>query len=141
MKTIFDSEKKSVISFEKGEEGIAMLGELAEKRGTSFHFSMIGGCSSVDLAFYDMKKKEYEIKNHAAENIEIVTITGNVAWYDGKPLVHAHGVFSNEQYECFGGHIMKLVFSAIGETVIDWLPVKMERELQAESGLKVLCGE
>src|ERR1700752_2518475 len=112
MKLIFDSKEKSIVLFEKGDEPMSLIEELSEKRGVSSHFSMIGGCSDVELAYYDIDKKEYSSKTHSARNIEVITITGNVAWFEGKAWVHAHGVFGDDDHNCFGGHINKLTISA-----------------------------
>ncbi len=140
MKIIFDSEKKSIVLFEKGDEPISLLAELAGTRGVSSHFSMIGGCSEVVLGYYDIAKQDYYTKNFTAQNIEIITVTGNIAWYEGKPMVHAHGVFGDEEYKTFGGHIMSMLISAVGETAIVWLPEKLEKKTDPASGLKLFCG-
>lgn len=141
MKIIFDSKEKSIIAVEKGEEFISSIAKFAKDRGVSFAFSMIGGASEVDLAFYDMNIKEYISKKFLpgySKNIEIVTVTGNVAWYEGGPMVHAHGIFSNEEYQTFAGHVMKIMISITGETIINWLPQKLERQYEEETCLKLL---
>jgi predicted DNA-binding protein with PD1-like motif len=139
MKIIFDSKTKSIVQFEKGDEPIALLTALAEERDLSFFFSMIGGCTEVELAYYDIDTKAYASKTHSARNIEVITITGNVAWVEGKAWVHAHGVFGNDNHECFGGHINRLTISATGETSIDWIPKRLEKRVDTVSGLKLFC--
>jgi len=141
MKIIFDSKEKTVLAVEKGEEFLSTITTLAKERDASFTFSMIGGASSVDLAFFDMGKKDYVTKTFLpgfSENIEIVTVTGNVAWFEGEPIVHAHGIFSNEEYKTFGGHIMKLPISITAETFINWLPEKLNRKFDEGLCLKLL---
>ncbi len=139
MKIVFDSEVKSIVQFEKGDEPIALLAALAEERDLSFTFSMIGGCSEVELGYYDIAKQDYFTKKFTSQNFEVITVTGNVAWYEGKPMVHAHGVFGDEEYRTFGGHIMSMLISAVGETVIEWLPEKLEKKTDPASGLKLFC--
>ncbi len=139
MKIIFDSKEKSIVQFEKGDEPISLLEKLAEERGLSFTFSMIGGCLDVELAYYDIETKTYASKTHSARNIEIITITGNAAWVDGKVWVHAHGVFGDDDHNTFGGHVNKLTISATGETAIEWLPEKLEKKIDPVSGLKLFC--
>ncbi len=139
MKIVFDSEAKSIVQFEKGDEPIALLTALAEERDCSFTFSMIGGCSEVELAYYDIDTKAYASKTHSARNIEVIVITGNVAWFEGHPWTHAHGVFGDDDHHTFGGHINSLIISATGETAIEWLPVKLEKKTDPASGLKLFC--
>lgn len=141
MKIIFDSKDKSIVAIEKGEEFISTITNFAKERGTSFTFSMIGGASEVEIAFFDMNKKEYTskiFKPGYSQNIEIVTVTGNVAWYEDEPMIHAHGIFSNEEYHTFAGHVIKIIISITGETMINWLPEKIQREFDEEICLKLL---
>ncbi len=139
MKIAFDSKTKSIVQFEKGDEPISLLEKLAEERGFSFTFSMIGGCLDVELAYYDIDTQKYASKIHSARNIEIITITGNAAWVDGKVWVHAHGVFGDDDHNTFGGHVNKLTISATGETALEWLPEKLEKKADPVSGLKLFC--
>lgn len=138
MQIILDSENKSVLKIEKDENCLDILKSLAEKRNLSFYFSMIGACSLVELSFYDLKTKKYLTKEFRAESIEILSLSGNTAWSENEPMVHAHGIFSNEKYETFGGHVAKLIISLTGEVIIDWLPLKMARKFDDETGLKLL---
>ena len=138
MQIIFESQNKSILRIEKGEDCLEVLKILAKKKDLSFHFSMIGACSLVQLGFYDLKTKEYSFKEFNNENFEILSMIGNVAWSENEPIVHAHGIFSKENYECFGGHVANVVISVTGEVVIDWLPQKISRKLDDEIGLKLL---
>jgi predicted DNA-binding protein with PD1-like motif len=139
MKIILDSKTKSIVQFEKGDEPIALLTALADERDHSFFFSMIGGCTEVELAYYDIDTKAYASKTHSARNIEVINVTGNVAWHEGKPWVHAHGVFGDDDHNCFGGHVNSFIISATGETSIDWLPERLEKKTDPASGLKLFC--
>ena len=80
----------------------------------------------------------YFTKEFNEEDMEIVSVSGNAAWFEGMPIVHAHGVFSKKNYECFGGHVMRLAISLTGEAVINWLPEKIIKKYDDETGLKLL---
>ena len=138
MQIILESQNKSVIKIEKGEDCLEILKSLAKERDKSFLFSIIGACSLVELSYYDLKNRKYFRKEFTEENMEILNVNGNVAWSEDEPIVHAHGVFSNENYETFGGHVVKLVISLTGETIIDWLPEKIIKKYDEETGLKLL---
>ena len=138
MKIIFDSKDKTVLTTDKGEEFFTVMNAFAKERDMSFTFSVIGGCNLVELAYYDLDVKKYLTKEFSDKNIEIVTMTGNVAWYEGDPLIHTHGIFSDRNYACYGGHVMKLVISATGEVVINWLTEKLTRIFDEDTCLKLL---
>ena len=139
MQIIFDSPNKSILKIEKDEECLSILKSLAKERDVSFHFFIIGACSLVELSFYDLKTKKYSNKEFGNENIEILSVNGNVAWDENEPIVHVHGIFSHENYECFGGHVVKLIISVTGEVIIHWLPSKLGRKYEEETGLKLLA--
>lgn len=139
MKLAYSSDTKVIIQFEKGDEPISLLAEFAEKSEKSFTLTIIGGCSQVELAYYDIETKTYSSKTHSARNIEVINISGNVAWVNGAPWVHAHGVFGDDNHHTFGGHVNSLIISATGEAVIELLPTKLEKKIDPESGLKLFC--
>ena len=115
-----------------------VLRSIALKKAASFNFSMIGGCASVELGYYNPKLKKYFNKEFIADNIEMLSTSGNVAWFENSPVVHAHGVFSGEDHEAFGGHIVKMVISLTGEVAIDWLSHKLIKKYDQETGLNLL---
>ena len=137
MQIIFDSENKSVLRIEKGEECIEVLRNFAKERNKSFHFSMIGAGVPIELGYFHPEKKQYFSQEFKDESFEILSCTGSVAWFENEPIVHAHGVFSNEKYECFGGHVNKLIISLTGEVMLDWLPEKIAKKYDEETGLKL----
>lgn len=139
MQIIFDSQNKSVVRIDKGEKCLEVLKSLAKKKNFSFSFSLIGACREVELSYFDVATKTYFKKVFNTGNIEMVSVNGNVAWSENEPIVHMHGVFSNENYECFGGHVVRLIISITGEAVIDWLPKKIMKKLDPETGLRLLC--
>lgn len=139
MKVLFNSEKKSVLRFDPGDEVVAFLEDLARERSVSFLFSMIGGCGEVSVAYVDATTSEYVSKTFTAPNIEVIHVSGNVGWFEDSPTVHVHGVFGHDDYSTFGGHVMKMVISLNGEAVIDWLPVKIEKKINPKNGLKLFC--
>lgn len=138
MKIIFDSKEKSVVRMETGEECLQVLKALAVGKNSSFNFSIIGAASMTTLGYYDLGQKKYFNKEFSPEHIEVLSVTGNVAWYGDEPVAHAHGVFSDENYGSFGGHVNKLVISLTGEAVIDWLPEKIMKKDDEKTGLKLL---
>lgn len=141
MRIAFDSEKKTIVQFERGDEPVSLLAKLAGERGVSCHFSMIGGCTEVELAYYDIETKDYSSKIHSANNIEVINVTGTVGWYEGAPMTHAHGVFSGPDHAAYGGHVNHFFISATAETIVEWLPEKLMKETDERSGLKLFCAK
>lgn len=127
-----------LIRLEKEESFIEEISKLCEKEEiTSAFFTAIGALSSLTISFYNLERKEYLDKN-INEDCEIASLTGNVAIVENKPFVHAHGVFSNRNFECFGGHIKKGIVGATCEIHLTKLDMKAERTFDDFTGLKLL---
>ncbi|MCX8030410.1 MAG: DNA-binding protein [Thermodesulfovibrionales bacterium] len=64
----------------------------------------IGAVSSACLGYFDVHSKKYrEIK--LDENMEIVSLLGNVSLKDGNIFTHIHVVLSREDFSIIGGHL------------------------------------
>jgi len=69
---------------------------------------LIQGIGAVDQAtysVYDQKSKKY-IKFNRTEELEILSLSGNVSLFDDKPMVHAHIALSDREGKACGGHLM-----------------------------------
>ena len=69
MQIILDSQNKSVVRIEKGEEFLSVLKSVAQKKDLSCNFSMIGACREVELSYFDVATKKYFKKVFTLENI------------------------------------------------------------------------
>ncbi len=138
MKVIYGDEHTYILRFDRGEEVMNELQQFcAEHKVRAGTFWGLGAAEGIELAEYDLKKKEYRSKEYS-EMLEIASLTGNVALIDGKPALHAHGVFSTLE-NVYAGHVMKLVVGVTCEITLTVLPGEMKREYNEEIGLKLLA--
>lgn len=130
-----------IIRLEKGESIIEKLESFCIKENFSAAFlNGLGAILSATLAFYNLEKKEYELKN-LSEACEIVSLVGNITLVDNKPFAHLHCVLSNSKFECFGGHLKEGTVGVTCEIHLIKLDVEIERKLDEKIGLKLLdCG-
>lgn len=138
MKVIARKDGLYVLRFDAGEEVLAGLGLFAKDEGLhGAHFTAIGAAGELVLSYYDLDAKQYE--DHAlAEEVEVVGITGNIAWMEHAPVVHAHGVFSRRDLSTLGGHVKRLVVSATVEVHIYATGVPLLRGYDDVTGLNLL---
>jgi uncharacterized protein len=138
MKVIIQDNTVSLIRFDKGDDVLAALSSLAEKENiTAATFTAIGASGEVILSYYDIAKKEY-VDREFREDLEIVSITGNVGRMDSKPIIHAHGVFSDREFKTYGGHLKKLIVSATCEVTLTQLKGEILRGFDNETGLNLM---
>lgn len=138
MKIISKNDSSYQLRLDRGEEFVASLSQLIEKNKVpSCALTALGACDHVVLSWYNLETKQYQDKTFD-ENLEILNVTGNVSWFEGKLVVHAHGVFGSDKYQLIGGHIKEMRISATCEVNLQVLPDKIERAFDEETGLNLM---
>ena len=122
----------------KGQEVADGILDFCKKREIkSAYFSAIGAVSEAEIAFYDIQKKEYSFKKYE-EDLEINSITGNVAVFKNKPMIHAHGTFSDKNMKTIGGHLKSAIVSGTCETFLAELNETLVRSYDSNTGLNLI---
>jgi len=138
VKKIYQDKTKYILRLDGDEEFVDTVQGFCEQENIkSGWIQAIGSTKDLDLAFFDTKLKEYEIKKFK-EFLEIVTITGNVSLKENKQFVHAHGLFGRQNMDVVGGHIHRCVISATAEVVIFVGEGDIKREFNDQMGLHLL---
>ena len=100
-------QKTFAIVFDTGDEVATGLLAFAKEKGlVGSHFTAIGALSDVTLGFFDWDKKDYR-KLQINEQVEVLSLIGDVALNKGEPKVHAHVVVSKSDGTAHGGHLME----------------------------------
>ncbi len=100
-------------------------------------FFGIGALDGVELAHYNVFKKKYSTRKFKQE-LELVSLIGNIAWFEGKPLIHAHATLSDPNMKPIAGHFVEGRVSGTCEISLNILNIKIEKTLDPETGLKVI---
>lgn len=126
-----------IIRLFKGEKIIDSITKFCEdKKINSGIFHGIGAVLSIELAFYDLKKKIYTFKK-INKLMEIVSLTGNIALLKDKHILHTHIVLSDDKMKAFGGHLKEAIVGGACEIVLTDLQVKIKREYDQDTGLNL----
>ncbi len=127
-----------MLRFDKGEEVIAGLQDyLAKSNIKAAQFWGIGSTNSFELGYFNGTLKDYRKKPFFDER-EILTFTGNGAMLDGKPVVHAHGSFSDFDFQLVGGHVFSLKVSATCEIFLIAMEGEADRKNNPDFNLNLL---
>lgn len=96
-----------LLVFETGEEAVAGLLKFAREYGVAgAHFTAIGSFERATLGYFDVGKKDYE-RIEIDEQVEVVSLVGNLAVYEGGPRLHAHVVIGRRDGTAHGGHLLE----------------------------------
>src|SRR6185312_3922278 len=95
------------IIFNTGDEVSSGLTSFAtEYSVTSAHFTAIGAFSAAVVGYFDWQKKEYE-RIPVDEQVEVITLLGDIALEHGKPKIHAHTALAKRGGAMIGGHLLE----------------------------------
>ena len=132
------SEKTLALIFDKGDEVVAALTAFARERKISAaHFTAIGAFRDVTLAYFDAAAKQYR-KIPVHEQVEVLSLLGDIALDGGEPKVHAHVVVGKSDGTAHGGHLMDARVWPTLELVLTESPRYLRRKSDPESGLALI---
>jgi predicted DNA-binding protein with PD1-like motif len=101
-----DDQKTYALIFDKGDEVMKELAAWVKaERVAAAHFTAIGAFSEVTLGYFDRERKDYS-KIPVREQVEVLSLVGDVARQDGEPKVHAHVVVGKRDGTAHGGHLL-----------------------------------
>jgi predicted DNA-binding protein with PD1-like motif len=96
------------------------------------------GFAEVEFGFFNFKTKTYRPKRFKAA--ELATMQGSIAWQNGKPSIHAHGLIANKKFKAFGGHILSAtVGTGSLEILVTVHDKTLERKKDEALGANILC--
>lgn len=125
----------------RDEDVFEVLPRFCEAQGiTSASLSGLGAVKHTSVGYYDLDTKEYVLTEHN-EMLELINMTGNVALFEDKPMLHIHAVFSDHTNNAFGGHVTSLIAGITIEIYLIDHGVVTKRERDEFSHLNLLCLE
>ncbi len=128
----------TVLVFETGDEVVSTLTKFAKERSLSAaHFTAIGAFSDAALGYFDLQRKDY-LKNEVKEQVEVVSLIGDIALDKGQPKVHAHVVVGKRDGAAMGGHLLEAHVRPTLELVLEHAGEQWKRKFDPESGLALI---
>jgi uncharacterized protein len=136
---IDQSPKTFILVFGTGDELATGLRRFAEEQKLSAaSFKAVGALSSVRLAWLSWERKRYEPSVTLDEQIELLSLIGDVALLDGRPVVHAHAVVGKKDGSAHGGHLLEAHVRPTCEVVLTESPTRFQKFIDAESGIALI---
>jgi uncharacterized protein len=130
--------KQYAVIFYEGDEAFSGLLEFAEQyQVTSAHFTAIGALSGASLGWFDPKRKMYK-KIPVNGQHEVIGMSGDIALYQGKPVVHTHMVVGSPDGTTLGGHVLAAYVSPTLEVMVTVDPITMQKRFDPETDLTLI---
>jgi uncharacterized protein len=126
------------VVFDTGDEVAAQLAAFVrENEVEAASIAAIGAFSDAMLGYFDWQTKEYE-KIVVAEQVEVLSLIGDVAVADAGPSLHLHAVLGRRDGRVVGGHLLEAHVRPTLELILIQPPSYLRRRRDAVSGLPLI---
>ena len=137
-KWINENPKTLAIIFDSGDEAMAGLRRIAKEHNLSAaSFTAIGAFQEVALGFFNLASKDYN-KILIHEQVEVLSLIGDIALAGGKPQIHAHVVIGKSDGTAHGGHLLSGIVRPTLEVVLIESPAHLHRKHDEKTGLALI---
>jgi predicted DNA-binding protein with PD1-like motif len=134
-------EKEYAIVFAKEDEVLSGLTDFAAQQHiVSARFTGIGALKDGTLGYLDTKRNQYKPYTFH-QQVELVSMVGDVALYNGTPVVHAHCGVALPDGSLKGGHLIKAVTYPTVEVFMTAFATPLQKAMDKETGLKLINPE
>jgi predicted DNA-binding protein with PD1-like motif len=122
----------------KGDEVMRELGRIVrEQRIEAASITAIGAFERAVLGYFDWDTKEYK-RNPVAEQVEVLSLLGDVAVADNGPTLHLHAVLGKRDGSTIGGHLLEGHVRPTLELTLIEPPAHLRKRKDPESGLALI---
>lgn len=127
------------VILDRGDETVETLERFAREQALSASsFTAIGAFSDATVGWFDPERNEYaEIP--VPEQVEVLTLAGDVATSGGEPTVHAHVVLGRRDGTALGGHLLRGVVNPTLEVVLTESPAQLRKRVDERTGLALIA--
>jgi predicted DNA-binding protein with PD1-like motif len=138
-KVLGEGESRTLaLVFERDDEVVSTLERFAQERAIdAAHFTAIGAFSGATLGYFSWEEKRY-LKIPVDEQVEVLTLAGDIALQDGKRKVHAHAVLGRRDGSTVGGHLLQASVRPTLELMLTESPAHLRRAHDPETGLALI---
>lgn len=134
-----NGQKTYALVFETGDEVMESIQRFAGEHNLhASQFTAIGAFRDVVLGFFDFSIKDYK-KIPVDEQVEVLTLAGDITLAEGKHKIHAHVVVGKEDGTTRGGHLLKAHVRPTLEVILTESPAYLQRKKDEATGLALIA--
>lgn len=128
-----------VVILDTGDEILSSLERFAQTEGLAgSSFKAVGALCDVELGWFNWELKKYQTAVKLEEQVELLSLIGDIALKDKEPQIHAHLVIGRQDGTAHGGHLVSATVRPTCEIVITENPRHLQKQIDPESGLALI---
>ncbi|MFE9690242.1 PPC domain-containing DNA-binding protein [Micromonospora sp. NPDC005806] len=129
-----------VVVCDKGEEAVTAVGAALREQGfRAARVTAVGGFAEAEVGWFDRDTGDYR-RIPVAEQVEVLSLLGDVAERDGDPVLHVHAVLGRSDGGTVGGHLLRGQVWPTLEVIISEVAPELAKQVDPETGLALISG-
>ena len=127
------------VALETGDEVMQALGAFVrQQQMEAASVTAIGGFRSAVLGYFDWDKKQYQ-KIPVDEQVEVLSLLGDVAVAEQGPSLHLHAVLGRHDGSVIGGHLLEARVRPTLEVILIQPPSYLKKRKDPATGLALIA--
>ncbi len=128
-----------VLRLDPGEDVRATLLDFIRREDIrGGYFIAFGAFSRLKLQYFKTSLKRYE-DHEINQQVEVVSLLGNIARENGQPVIHMHAAVADEQLRTYSGHVSDGTVRPTLEVFLTSFEGEIRRERDAATGLELIA--
>ena len=121
------------------DEAMQSLQEFVrEQKIDAAGLTAIGAFERAVIGYFDWDKKDYKCIP-VDEQVEVLSLIGDVAEAEGKPVLHIHAVLGKSDGSVVGGHLLEGHVRPTLEVILTQPPAHLRKKKDSETGLALIA--
>jgi predicted DNA-binding protein with PD1-like motif len=133
-----DNQLTHVIVGEAGEDAVKVITRFAlEHRVSAAQVTAVGAFARATVGWFDRQAKDYR-RIHIAEQVEVLSLIGDIATDHDKPVAHLHVVLGRSDGTVCGGHLLAADIWPTLEVIVNETHYQLRKTSRPEIGLALI---
>lgn len=129
------------VVLDTGDEVVASLTRFArEQEIDAASVTGIGAFLDAELGYFNWQSKQYR-KIPVKEQVEVVSLLGDIAVSEGEPALHLHAVLGRSDGSVIGGHLLAGHVRPTLEVILIQPPSYLRKQKDPETGLALIAAD
>jgi predicted DNA-binding protein with PD1-like motif len=134
-------ERTFALIFDIDEEVIEGLHAFAQQwQISAAYLTAVGAFREVTLGYFERERRDYK-KILLREQVEVLSLIGNIALHNEQPQIPAHVVVGKSDGTAHGGHLLEARVWPTLEVMLVESPPYLRRKMDTETGLALISPE
>ncbi|MFC4149959.1 PPC domain-containing DNA-binding protein [Micromonospora mangrovi] len=129
-----------VVVCDKGEDPVSAIGDALHRHDLrAGRVTAVGGFQEADVGWFDRERRDYR-RIPVREQVEVLSLLGDVAARDGQPVLHVHAVLGRADGSTVGGHLLSARVWPTLEVIVTEVAPELSKRVDPETGLALIAG-